>query len=78
MVFQNYALYPHFTVFENIAFPLRARGVAADGDRPARAGGGARLELEPLLERRPAELSGGQQQRVALARAHRAQPRRSS
>jgi ABC-type sugar transport system ATPase subunit len=69
MVFQNYALYPHFTVFENIAFPLRARGVAAaDIDARVRAAA-ARVALEPLLDRRPAQLSGGQQQRVALARA---------
>jgi ABC-type sugar transport system ATPase subunit len=69
MVFQNYALYPHFTVFENIAFPLRARGVAPEEiDTRVRAAA-ARVALEPLLARRPAQLSGGQQQRVALARA---------
>ena len=69
MVFQNYALYPHFTVFENIAFPLRARNVARDEvERRVRAAA-ERVALETLLERRPAQLSGGQQQRVALARA---------
>jgi ABC-type sugar transport system ATPase subunit len=69
MVFQNYALYPHFTVFQNIAFPLRARGVAADEiDRRVRAAAG-RVAIDGLLHRRPAQLSGGQQQRVALARA---------
>jgi ABC-type sugar transport system ATPase subunit len=69
MVFQNYALYPHFTVFENIAFPLRARRVAS-GEIDARVrAAAARVALEPLLDRRPAQLSGGQQQRVALARA---------
>src|SRR5574339_723970 len=69
MVFQNYALYPHFTVFENIAFPLRARKVeATEIDGRVRAAA-ARVGLERLLERRPAQLSGGQQQRVALARA---------
>jgi ABC-type sugar transport system ATPase subunit len=69
MVFQNYALYPHFTVFENIAFPLRARGVApADIDARVRAAA-ARVALDTMLDRRPAQLSGGQQQRVALARA---------
>ncbi len=69
MVFQNYALYPHFTVFDNIAFPLRARRVAlAEIDTRVRAAA-ARVSLETLLDRRPAQLSGGQQQRVALARA---------
>ena len=69
MVFQNYALYPHFTVFENIAFPLRARRVApAEIDARVRAAA-ARVALDSLLDRRPAQLSGGQQQRVALARA---------
>jgi ABC-type sugar transport system ATPase subunit len=69
MVFQNYALYPHFTVFENIAFPLRARGVAnGEIDGRVRAAA-ARVALDTMLDRRPAQLSGGQQQRVALARA---------
>src|SRR3954463_8711394 len=69
MVFQNYALYPHFSVFDNIAFPLRARREnAADIDRRVRESA-ARVGLENLLARRPAQLSGGQQQRVALARA---------
>ncbi|MSO81835.1 MAG: ABC transporter ATP-binding protein [Acidobacteria bacterium] len=70
MVFQNYALYPHFTVAENIAFPLRARGglAAEEIDRRVRAAA-ARVALQTLLDRRPAQLSGGQQQRVALARA---------
>jgi ABC-type sugar transport system ATPase subunit len=69
MVFQNYALYPHFTVFENIAFPLRARRVApAEIDARVRAAA-ARVALDSLLDRRPAQLSGGPQQRVALARA---------
>ena len=69
MVFQNYALYPHLTVFENIAFPLRARHVAPAEIDPRVRKAAARLELDPLLDRRPAQLSGGQQQRVALARA---------
>jgi len=69
MVFQNYALYPHLSVFENIAFPLRARHVAPDEVAPRVRKAAARLELDGLLERRPAQLSGGQQQRVALARA---------
>ena len=69
MVFQNYALYPHFTVFENIAFPLRARGVTRSEIAPRVKAAAARLGLDGLLDRRPAQLSGGQQQRVALARA---------
>jgi ABC-type sugar transport system ATPase subunit len=69
MVFQNYALYPHLSVFDNIAFPLRTRGVeSAEIDRRVREAA-ARVGLAELLARKPAQLSGGQQQRVALARA---------
>jgi ABC-type sugar transport system ATPase subunit len=69
MVFQNYALYPHLSVFDNIAFPLRTRHVeTAEIDRRVREAA-ARVGLAELLARRPAQLSGGQQQRVALARA---------
>jgi ABC-type sugar transport system ATPase subunit len=69
MVFQNYALYPHLSVFDNIAFPLRTRRVeAAEIDRRVRETA-ARVGLADLLARKPAQLSGGQQQRVALARA---------
>jgi len=69
MVFQNYALYPHLSVFDNIAFPLRTRHTPADEiDRRVREAAG-RTGLAELLPRRPAQLSGGQQQRVALARA---------
>ena len=69
MVFQNYALYPHLSVFDNIAFPLRTRHVeAGEIDRRVREAA-ARVGLAELLARRPAQLSGGQQQRVALARA---------
>src|SRR4051812_24897803 len=69
MVFQNYALYPHLSVFDNIAFPLRTRGVEiAEIDRRVREAA-ARVGLNELLVRKPAQLSGGQQQRVALARA---------
>jgi multiple sugar transport system ATP-binding protein len=69
MVFQSYALYPHKSVFENIAFSLKLRRVAADEiDRRVRDVA-VRLGVEPLLGRRPRELSGGQRQRVALGRA---------
>ena len=69
MVFQDYALFPHMTVAENIAYPLRIQKVAR-GERDERARETADpLSLGALLERRPAQLSGGQQQRVALARA---------
>lgn len=69
MVFQNYALFPHMTVAQNIAFPLSVRKVprAEQQSRVERALG--MIELSHLAERRPAQLSGGQQQRVALARA---------
>ena len=68
MVFQNYALYPHLSVFDNIAFPLRTRHVeTAEVDRRVREAA-ARVGLTELLGRRPAQLSGGQQQRVAIAR----------
>ncbi len=69
MVFQNYALYPHMTVFDNIAFPLKMTGVAK-AETARRVDNAARaLGLEALLERRPEQLSGGQRQRVALGRA---------
>jgi multiple sugar transport system ATP-binding protein len=69
MVFQSYALYPHMTVAENIAYPLRKRGVPK-AERPAKVEAVARLlQLEPHLARRPWQLSGGEQQRVALGRA---------
>ena len=69
MVFQNYGLYPHMTIFENIAYPLRVRGVPKGeiGPRVERAAG--QVELTELLHRKPKALSGGQRQRVALARA---------
>ena len=69
MVFQSYALYPHMTVAKNIAYPLKKRGVP-EPERSERVRATARLlELETLLDRKPAQLSGGQQQRVALGRA---------
>ena len=69
MVFQSYALYPNMSVYENIRFPLKVRGVdpATHDERIMRAAD--MVELRPFLERRPAALSGGQRQRVALARA---------
>ncbi|MBX3467990.1 MAG: sn-glycerol-3-phosphate ABC transporter ATP-binding protein UgpC [Planctomycetes bacterium] len=69
MVFQSYALYPHMTVRDNLAFGLRMRGVAA-GEIARRIGEAAKaLGLDALMERLPKELSGGQRQRVALGRA---------
>jgi multiple sugar transport system ATP-binding protein len=74
MVFQDYALFPHMTVSENIAYPLKVRR-RSRSERDARAVEvGAQLGLDALLARRPAALSGGQQQRVALARAVAVQP----
>src|SRR5579859_5379390 len=69
MVFQSYALYPHMSVAENIAYPLRKRGVPRR-ERDAKVMEVARLlRLEALVDRKPRHLSGGQQQRVALVRA---------
>jgi ABC-type sugar transport system ATPase subunit len=69
MVFQSYALYPHMTVGENIAFPLKMSGEApAAIDRAVKEAAG-RVRIEHLLGRKPGQLSGGQQQRCALARA---------
>ena len=74
MVFQSYALYPHKSVYENIAFGLRMRGHPR-AEIEQRVRDAARtLDIEPLLERRPHQLSGGQRQRVALGRALVRQP----
>ena len=74
MVFQSYALYPHMTVAENLGFGLKLRGAPRqDIDRRVRESA-AMLELESLLDRKPAALSGGQRQRVALGRALVRQP----
>jgi multiple sugar transport system ATP-binding protein len=69
MVFQNYALYPHMTVEENMAFSLRIRRVSKSDIRGQVAETAHVLDLEPLLDRKPAALSGGQRQRVAMGRA---------
>jgi multiple sugar transport system ATP-binding protein len=74
MVFQDYALFPHMNVADNIAYPLRIRKVGRAERRARAAETGAGLSLAELMERRPAQLSGGQQQRVALARAMAAHP----
>ncbi len=69
MVFQNYALYPHMSVFENISYGLRIRGMSK-ADIQKRVDRAAEiLQLQPYLQRRPRELSGGQRQRVAMGRA---------
>ncbi|MCA1492292.1 ABC transporter ATP-binding protein [Sinorhizobium alkalisoli] len=75
VVFQSYALFPHMSVGENIAFPLQMRGIgkAEIGERVTRALD--MVQLSALRDRRPAQLSGGQQQRVALARALVFEPR---
>lgn len=75
MVFQNYALYPTMRVRENIAFPLKMRRTEKREAEERVAEVAGKLELEALLERKPAALSGGQRQRVALARAMVRKPR---
>jgi multiple sugar transport system ATP-binding protein len=69
MVFQSYALYPHMTVFKNIAFPLKAHGMRKDAIRQKVEWAAGLFGIEALLQRRPRQLSGGERQRVALARA---------
>src|SRR5262245_17716254 len=69
MVFQSYALYPHKNVRENLAFGLRVRGVDAKEIDARVQQTAAALDIEALLDRKPAQLSGGQRQRVALGRA---------
>ena len=69
MVFQNYALYPHMTVFDNMAFPMKLRKASPDEiDRTVRETARI-LDLDKLLDRKPSALSGGQRQRVAMGRA---------
>ncbi|MEJ7723894.1 MAG: sn-glycerol-3-phosphate ABC transporter ATP-binding protein UgpC, partial [Ilumatobacteraceae bacterium] len=74
MVFQNYALYPHMTVFDNIAFALKLARVPKDEIDSRVRKAASILELEPYLDRKPGLLSGGQRQRVAMGRAIVRQP----
>ena len=74
MVFQNYALYPHMTVFDNIGFALKLARVPKNEIRERVTKAAAILELEPWLDRKPGQLSGGQRQRVAMGRAIVRQP----
>jgi multiple sugar transport system ATP-binding protein len=69
MVFQNYALYPHLTVYENIAFPLRLAGASNEEIDKKVRDASKTLELDEHLDRKPGNLSGGQRQRVAMGRA---------
>jgi sn-glycerol 3-phosphate transport system ATP-binding protein len=69
MVFQNYALYPHMSVYDNMAYGLRMRRMARDEIRRRVERAGEILQLDGLLQRKPRQLSGGQRQRVAMGRA---------
>jgi sn-glycerol 3-phosphate transport system ATP-binding protein len=69
MVFQNYALYPHMSVFDNMAYGLKIRGLAKDDVKARVERAAGILELSRLLDRKPRQLSGGQRQRVAMGRA---------
>ncbi|MFQ5613912.1 MAG: ABC transporter ATP-binding protein [Anaerolineae bacterium] len=69
MVFQSYALYPHLTIFNNIAFPLKAKKVPRQTMQEKVEWAASLLSIEKLLDRKPRQLSGGERQRVALARA---------
>ncbi len=75
MVFQDYALYPHMTILDNIGYPLKVRGVGKEELRNRVTDAAISLDINYLLDRRPGQLSGGQQQRAAVARAvvHHAQ-----
>jgi putative spermidine/putrescine transport system ATP-binding protein len=75
MMFQSYALFPHLSALDNVAFSLKMRGVAKEERRRKAADLLERVSLGPLAQRKPAELSGGQQQRVALARALITEPK---
>ncbi|GAB3896310.1 ABC transporter ATP-binding protein [Spirosoma agri] len=69
MVFQNYALYPHMTVYDNMAFGLKLRNMSKDDIRQRVTQAANMLEIETLLDRKPKDMSGGQRQRVAIGRA---------
>jgi len=69
MVFQSYALYPHLSVLDNIAFPLKQKGIGKEERHEKARIVAKKLQIEHLLGRKPAQLSGGQQQRVAMCRA---------
>ncbi len=75
MVFQNYALYPHMTVFKNMGFGLKFRGFSKEEIKKRVQVAAEILEIEALLERKPRQLSGGQRQRVAMGRAIVRQPK---
>ena len=75
MVFQNYALYPHMTVYENMAFPMRLRKAPQEEIDKMVHEAARILDLEKLLDRKPSALSGGQRQRVAMGRAIARQPK---
>ena len=75
MVFQNYALYPHMTVYNNMAYGLRNRGMAKDEIDTRVREAAQTLELSTMLDRKPRQLSGGQRQRVAMGRAIVRQPK---
>jgi multiple sugar transport system ATP-binding protein len=75
MVFQNYALYPHMSVYQNMAFALKLRNVAKQEIETRVRQAAAILDIEGILERRPRQLSGGQRQRVAVGRAIVRQPK---
>ena len=76
MVFQNYALYPHMTVYDNIGFALKLAKVPKDEIDTRVRKAAAILELDKYLDRKPGQLSGGQRQRVAMGRADRPPARR--
>ncbi len=75
MVFQNYAIWPHMTIFDNIAFPLKLKKISSAEVRQRVEETAKMVKIEELLKRIPGQLSGGQQQRVALARALAVKPK---